>query len=347
MRLLFTPLLFALSTLGAQGDCEPLPLGEQFRWFHAPKTGTSFAATLFHYLCPTSLPPDIGTVVRGGTVWPRVRRADGTEIGVPLRVCHETWPDDRPGPRPVPLDKVLTDGHTPLNYSQVERYDRPIVGLFRKPRERVISAFFDARHVDCQLDRRAAACCSSCPPQDADNLAKLQEDLDSKLESAHCLRSYGPQCPSVQLSLLPKYAHWPGLSGCYAKLLTGRACNADVSLQSSDVALAVSRLRRDFAFVGLTEFFDVSVCVFGAMFGGTFAPANMLQNFRPNRHSNRSELLTDYVDKDDEAVYSAAAQLFESQVRNFGGCARGDMCRAAIGDYLAARGRPTARRRRL
>ena len=84
------PLLFALSALGgAQGDCEPLPLGELFRWFHAPKTGTSFSATLFHYLCPTSLPPNIGTVVRGGTVWPRVRKKDGTEIGAPLRVCHE------------------------------------------------------------------------------------------------------------------------------------------------------------------------------------------------------------------------------------------------------------------
>ncbi len=344
------PLLFALSALGgAQGDCEPLPLGELFRWFHAPKTGTSFSATLFHYLCPTSLPPNIGTVVRGGTVWPRVRKKDGTEIGAPLRVCHEKWPDERPGPRSVPLDKVLTDGHTPLNYStQLERYDRPIVGLFRRPRERVVSAFFDARHVDCQLDKRAAACCTSCPPRDVDNLAKLQEDLDSKLESAHCLRSYGPQCPAVHLGLLPKYAQWPGLKGCYAKLLTGRACNSDVSLQSSDVALAVSRLRRDFAFVGLTEFFDVSVCLFGAMYGGTFAPANMLQNYRygrPNRHSNRSQLLADYVDKDDDAVYSAAERLFAAQVRKYGHCARGDMCRAKIGDYLAARGGPTARRR--
>jgi hypothetical protein len=44
----------------------PLPLGETARWFHAPKCGTSFGATLFHYLCPDTLAP-----ARGGGALPR------------------------------------------------------------------------------------------------------------------------------------------------------------------------------------------------------------------------------------------------------------------------------------
>ena len=32
---------------GAASACAPLPLGHKFRWFHVPKTGTSFGATIW------------------------------------------------------------------------------------------------------------------------------------------------------------------------------------------------------------------------------------------------------------------------------------------------------------
>ena len=53
----------------AQQDCARLPLGDDFRWLHAPKTGTSFSATLLYYLCP-SLRPDLPTTVIKGAVMP-------------------------------------------------------------------------------------------------------------------------------------------------------------------------------------------------------------------------------------------------------------------------------------
>ena len=117
-----------------------------------------------------------------------------------------------------------------------------------------------------------------------------------------------------------------GFEGLLRKIAHGACVQPGCVVASSDVALAVSRLRRDFAFVGLTEYFDVSVCLFGAMYGGTFAPANMLQNYRSHvgRRSNRSQLLADYVDKDD---MRCTRRPSASSRRRHGHCARGDMSR--------------------
>ena len=68
-------MLLALVLLGAArasdaGACAPLPLGDQFRWFHVPKTGSSFSVTLWRTLCP-SLPLATRTKLWNGAVWPR------------------------------------------------------------------------------------------------------------------------------------------------------------------------------------------------------------------------------------------------------------------------------------
>ena len=132
-------------------------------------------------------------------------------------------------------------------------------------------------------------------------------------------------------------AAWPGLRGCATRLLTGRPCNAaSAALGPDDAALAIARLRRDFAFVGLTEHFDVSVCLFGAMFGGAFSEANMLQNYRPSAHTAHLErLLPDYVDEHDDAVYAEAERLFAAQLRAHGHCARNELCRRRIEEHVS------------
>ena len=56
-------LLLLASARGDARTCAPLPLSEQFRWFHVPKTGSSFSVTLWSWLCPTSLPAGFGTTV--------------------------------------------------------------------------------------------------------------------------------------------------------------------------------------------------------------------------------------------------------------------------------------------
>ena len=210
----------------------------------------------------------------------------------------------------------------------------PSVTLLRRPRARVISAYFDSRRTDCQLEARDATkgCCHQCVGPDNESLERLRRELNANYSDyAHL----GPRRIDAAASQI--YAAWPGLRGCATRLLTGRPCNAaSAALGPDDAALAIARLRRDFAFVGLTEHFDVSVCLFGAMFGGAFSEANMLQNYRPSAHTAHLErLLPDYVDEHDDAVYAEAERLFAAQLRAHGHCARNELCRRRIEEHVS------------
>ena len=59
-----------------------------------------------------------------------------------------------------------------------------------------------------------------------------------------------------------------GIPGCQVKMLTGRRCAALYSPTMLDLGQAKARLETGFAFVGLTDHYDLSVCLFHAMFGG-------------------------------------------------------------------------------
>ena len=123
-----------------------------------------------------------------------------------------------------------------------------------------------------------------------------------------------------------------GMRGCQAKMVIGIPCAAPFPLNASHMAEVRRRLAHDFLFVGLTERFEASVCLFHARLGGMPVAAQFL-NSRPGgravsqlarlvRGSNAStttmagehadaslvhELL---VDKWDEEVYAAATTRF-------------------------------------
>lgn len=61
---------------------------------------------------------------------------------------------------------------------------------------------------------------------------------------------------------------FPGIAGCYTKMLTHRFCAEAVPLTLSDLRRAENRLRSGMAFVGLTEAWNASVCLFHAQHGG-------------------------------------------------------------------------------
>ena len=73
------------------------------------------------------------------------------------------------------------------------------------------------------------------------------------------------------------------------------------------------------------------------MFGGAFAPAAMLRNFRPRdaRAPSADALLGDYADPLDDAVYAEAERVFAAQVARFGPCVRGALCEDRLREYGA------------
>eukprot|EP00730_Choanoeca_flexa_P018320 TRINITY_DN88_c0_g1_i1.p1 TRINITY_DN88_c0_g1~~TRINITY_DN88_c0_g1_i1.p1 ORF type:complete len:228 (+),score=46.89 TRINITY_DN88_c0_g1_i1:11-694(+) len=64
-----------------------------------------------------------------------------------------------------------------------------------------------------------------------------------------------------------QYAQWPGIASCQTKMILGHNCAAKFTITEDLFQTAVARLRT-FAFVGLTDDWDTSICLFHAMYGG-------------------------------------------------------------------------------
>ncbi|CAJ1360684.1 unnamed protein product [Effrenium voratum] len=84
-----------------------------------------------------------------------------------------------------------------------------------------------------------------------------------------------------------------------------------------DSHLAVSRLREGFAFIGITEEWDISVCLFHRMFGGQCMPSDF-EDMRP--HSPGETAAVPYEDADtitdpyDMPVYEEAVRVFKENL---------------------------------
>merc|ERR1719245_3013107 len=119
--------------------------------------------------------------------------------------------------------------------------------------------------------------------------------------------------------------------GCQVKVLTGNlitnhlwpeACYSTKPPSTKDVATAKRMLHDDMAFVGLTDEWDLSVCLFHAMFGGICHPEEF-QSMRkgPSRPSsglyNTSEL-QGVRDPFDGPLYEEAALIFKTQLDRHG-----------------------------
>lgn len=124
------------------------------------------------------------------------------------------------------------------------------------------------------------------------------------------------------------FARFPGIAGCATKMLAGYQCAAPVDLSDGTVLqTALARLRSGaFAFIGLVEEWEASVCALHRTLPGTSRP--MVGEFRQLGHSINSHreiaflpasrvanvynetVLKGFVDEADEAVYAEATRLF-------------------------------------
>eukprot|EP00055_Hartaetosiga_balthica_P015484 m.91665 g.91665 ORF g.91665 m.91665 type:complete len:232 (-) comp8878_c0_seq2:597-1292(-) len=123
-----------------------------------------------------------------------------------------------------------------------KEYYNTYVGTFRDPRRRILSAFNYHRHA-YGLGQR------------------FQEELKEK----HTLKDF---------------VTFPGISSCQVKQLTGRQCATPVTISILDLWRAVRRVKKFFAFIGVTEYYTTSVCLFHRMFGGKISAVEF-ENLRP------------------------------------------------------------------
>lgn len=104
-----------------------------------------------------------------------------------------------------------------------------------------------------------------------------------------------------------------GIKGCQVKMVLGVPCAAPFALNESLLAEAARRVASDFLFVGLTERWEASICLFHARLGGKALPIQFA-NSRRGQHHERSSSASEtslLSDEWDERLYQVAVHRFE------------------------------------
>ena len=119
-----------------------------------------------------------------------------------------------------------------------------------------------------------------------------------------------------------------GLVSCQAKMLLGMGCHAPTDrLTRAQIASAAALVRDRLAFVGLSERYRESVCLWHATYGGAVWSFEVQGSRDPGPEHDASVLGANFTDEADDIVYAAAQERFGNEVRRTGTSVR-------IGDCL-------------
>ena len=126
---------------------------------------------------------------------------------------------------------------------------------------------------------------------------------------------------SEQVTTVQSFAAYPGIQGCQVKMLTGSYCASPDPVDPARVANAVARLKMA-AFVGLTDEWDDSICLFHAMYGGR-VESEFFTNLRNTSASSvgyQSEtgMLLETSDPWDWQLYMAAVVIVRQRQHEYG-----------------------------
>lgn len=141
----------------------------------------------------------------------------------------------------------------------------------------------------------------------------------------------------------------PDRHGCMVKMIAGvprplnRELRTNMFLDSMPPtpAMTAEACRRVglFAFVGITDYWDASICLFHAMHGGPMQPAE-LQNVRPGRHQGAGLKEVSCVSDHDMQLYGCAFRLFRQRLATHPHCMKHLPSAAKPAFQLSAAGRP-------
>mmetsp|Transcript_42859 Transcript_42859/g.141881 ORF Transcript_42859/g.141881 Transcript_42859/m.141881 type:complete len:302 (+) Transcript_42859:56-961(+) len=283
-------------------------------FLHVPKAGTSFSLSLFEYGCRYK--SEVGLLHLMNDF-----RA-GSHIEHVKAQCPGAFAS-------------LSGGHHPLLTEQAQRGH--VVGMFRDPVERVASGLAHNFH-DCEALQHHLGITCSANHADYSCASRAKNLTEATLMYANCV------------------------TGCMTRMLTGSACGrgehglsappawkvgssassssgSSISSSSSrDVpALAISRLRTAFQFVGDTGQWNRSVCIFCGLFSPRVQPYDydrLFVNVRPSNNLGavdkaKSILRTHkWHDAADQAVYHEVTAWLDQVEPRLQDNARYRECRA-------------------
>eukprot|EP00427_Karlodinium_veneficum_P009476 CAMPEP_0169077238 /NCGR_PEP_ID=MMETSP1015-20121227/8771_1 /TAXON_ID=342587 /ORGANISM="Karlodinium micrum, Strain CCMP2283" /LENGTH=410 /DNA_ID=CAMNT_0009136747 /DNA_START=33 /DNA_END=1265 /DNA_ORIENTATION=+ len=169
--------------------------------------------------------------------------------------------------------------HQPVTLTQIAQ-GLNVVGFFRLPRHRIASAFNEGMHA-----------------------SGFSHDMYKQMTS---------ECRGN----VTCFANFPGIAGCATRMLTGQKCANESSVIWPERITQAIETVHSMAFVGLTEQWNESICLFHLMFGSRLHPAE-LKDYHPTHVAEESITkehleLSAYVDEADEAVYAAAKARYNA-----------------------------------
>ena len=254
-------------------------------WLHVPKTGSSFATTIAHFIAP-GLPGEL--VVKDPT--DNLNKYQGL----------------------IRADMVgrFRSGHEPLSDTDAHLYQGGIVMMMRRPFERTVSAFHHSLH-DCPALQARYGCLEH---------SAVQSKMDACTQQAN----------------FTEYSEC--VSGCTARMLLGAHCGDDtVSARTRPTmaADAIDVVAKRVGFVGLTDHWAASVCLWHKRFGGKCLAAEFIDT-RPGDYAPDTALATEWPgDPTEEAVFAAGAAQFWAQLEEHG-LTSADACAAVCPDVERA-----------
>lgn len=177
-------------------------------------------------------------------------------------------------------------GHAPIARNIDAMAMHHVVTMARNPRNRLLSGYVHQLH-DCHALQREFNC--------AEHKPKLK-----------CIDRYDDD-------LMARYSKCVGM--CSTAMLLGERCNSDIDWPNTP-SNAPQWYADNIGFVGLTEFWNVSVCLWHIMYGGKCIPEEML-NLRPGNYSGSPAHIMKYVHPRERTTYSAMVKRFWHDVHTY------------------------------
>lgn len=258
-------------------------------WFHPMKAGSTFGATLAHF-ANQNLPRD-AHMPSCGFIDKSPEDACPAGSQGPYEFFVYKYPYQQHFPRVFWNHKADPDpgNHRSIGDPEWKLWQGKFVGVFRQPESRCVSAF---NHFSGGVG-------------DVRHFSELTQGTVTKMLAGVKGRIL------VNCSFL--------YNRTFQHDCSSDACQECKAPAAPHLPVALERLR-GFAFVGLTEQYALSVCLFHTMFGGECLPIEFVNMRKGVVHQDPNVLLNQlkgYEDTADNIVYAAVKERFEAEVLKF------------------------------
>lgn len=184
-------------------------------------------------------------------------------------------------------------GHEFVKPQDRVQWKRHFVSVVREPIDRIISGFLHNLH-DCRAMQKELGV--QRDPREGERWQYL-EHKELIIPYAECVRGFA------------------------ARMLTGARPKQVRKEKAAVMGLALEMIQEDFAFIGLTDRWNETVCLWQTKFGGRYT-TETFSNCRPSGEESavveelRQVLVNaSFSDAVDEAIYAMAKKMFEDELR--------------------------------